>query len=104
MCIFAYGQTGSGKTFTIIGDQQQKLPGIAPRAFDRIFELIEENKYSHLFFLQYFSIVNFFLEMSVLYQGDIDQMLFNWWASIVDSGQTMPHVCWECYALLLNQK
>ena len=44
VCIFAYGQTGSGKTFTIIGDKAQTLPGIAPRAFDRIFELLEENK------------------------------------------------------------
>ncbi|XP_078600264.1 uncharacterized protein LOC144875230 isoform X2 [Branchiostoma floridae x Branchiostoma japonicum] len=44
VCIFAYGQTGSGKTFTMIGDKDQRFPGIAPRAFDRIFELIEENK------------------------------------------------------------
>ncbi|XP_064618815.1 myosin-9-like isoform X3 [Lineus longissimus] len=44
VCIFAYGQTGSGKTFTMIGDKAQNFPGIAPRAFDRIFDLIEENK------------------------------------------------------------
>ena len=44
VCIFAYGQTGSGKTFTIIGDQNKKFPGIAPRAFDKVFELLEENK------------------------------------------------------------
>lgn len=44
VCIFAYGQTGSGKTFTMIGDREQKFPGIAPRAFKRIFEVIEENK------------------------------------------------------------
>lgn len=43
VCIFAYGQTGSGKTFTIIGDREQKYPGIAPRAFERIFNLVEEN-------------------------------------------------------------
>ena len=43
-CVFAYGQTGSGKTFTIIGDRAQKFPGIAPRAFNRIYELLEENK------------------------------------------------------------
>ncbi|CAD5122523.1 DgyrCDS10943 [Dimorphilus gyrociliatus] len=43
VCIFAYGQTGSGKTFTIIGDRDQKFPGIAPRSFERIFNLIEEN-------------------------------------------------------------
>ncbi|XP_053405776.1 uncharacterized protein LOC123566477 isoform X3 [Mercenaria mercenaria] len=44
VCIFAYGQTGSGKTFTMIGDKEQKFPGIAPRAFDRIFELVDELK------------------------------------------------------------
>ena len=44
VCIFAYGQTGSGKTFTIIGDREQRSPGIAPRAFNRIFELLDENK------------------------------------------------------------
>ena len=44
VCIFAYGQTGSGKTFTIIGDREQKFPGIAPRSFDRVFELLNENK------------------------------------------------------------
>ncbi|CAH1253064.1 KIFC3 [Branchiostoma lanceolatum] len=44
VCIFAYGQTGSGKTFTMIGDKDQRFPGVAPRAFDRIYELIEENK------------------------------------------------------------
>lgn len=42
VCIFAYGQTGSGKTFTMIGDKEQNFPGIAPRAFNRIFELIHE--------------------------------------------------------------
>ncbi|KAJ8029772.1 Kinesin-like protein KIN-14I [Holothuria leucospilota] len=44
VCIFAYGQTGSGKTFTMIGDKGQNFPGIAPRAFKKIFEVIEENK------------------------------------------------------------
>ncbi|XP_052100281.1 putative protein tag-278 isoform X1 [Mytilus californianus] len=44
VCIFAYGQTGSGKTFTMIGDKDQKFPGIAPRAFNRIFDLINELK------------------------------------------------------------
>ncbi|KAL3866569.1 hypothetical protein ACJMK2_043857, partial [Sinanodonta woodiana] len=42
VCIFAYGQTGSGKTFTMIGDRELKYPGIAPRAFNRIFELADE--------------------------------------------------------------
>ncbi|XP_072039085.1 uncharacterized protein [Amphiura filiformis] len=44
VCIFAYGQTGSGKTFTMIGDKEQKFPGIAPRAFNRIFDVMEESK------------------------------------------------------------
>ncbi|XP_064607876.1 myosin-10-like [Liolophura sinensis] len=44
VCIFAYGQTGSGKTFTMIGDREQSFPGIAPRAFSRIFDIVEENK------------------------------------------------------------
>ena len=44
VCIFAYGQTGSGKTFTVIGDKEQKFPGIAPRAFQQLFELLEDNK------------------------------------------------------------
>ncbi|XP_028399082.1 kinectin-like [Dendronephthya gigantea] len=44
VCIFAYGQTGSGKTFTMIGDKDQKFPGIAPRAMERIFAVINENK------------------------------------------------------------
>nr|XP_034326344.1 myosin-11 isoform X3 [Crassostrea gigas] len=48
VCIFAYGQTGSGKTFTMIGDRDQRFPGVAPRAFDRIYSLAHEirNKFS----------------------------------------------------------
>lgn len=41
MCICAYGQTGSGKTHTIIGDDQN--PGLAPRTFERIFQLAGEH-------------------------------------------------------------
>ncbi|XP_058881588.1 uncharacterized protein si:dkey-96l17.6 isoform X1 [Acipenser ruthenus] len=44
VCIFAYGQTGSGKTFTMIGDKELKSPGVMPRAFNRIFHIVEENK------------------------------------------------------------
>ncbi|XP_036382699.1 kinesin-like protein KIN-14E [Megalops cyprinoides] len=43
VCIFAYGQTGSGKTFTMIGDKDLKNPGIMPRAFQKIFDIIQEN-------------------------------------------------------------
>ena len=39
VCIFAYGQTGSGKTFTIQGEGA--YPGLTPRAFDEMFEIIE---------------------------------------------------------------
>eukprot|EP00794_Sanderia_malayensis_P009619 gene9619-10602_t len=52
VCIFAYGQTGSGKTFTVIGDNDRKFPGIAPRAFDSVFNLIEENKKKFSFKVQ----------------------------------------------------
>eukprot|EP00730_Choanoeca_flexa_P003788 TRINITY_DN11501_c0_g1_i2.p1 TRINITY_DN11501_c0_g1~~TRINITY_DN11501_c0_g1_i2.p1 ORF type:complete len:1254 (+),score=334.37 TRINITY_DN11501_c0_g1_i2:2090-5851(+) len=45
VCIFAYGQTGSGKTYTMIGDSNRPMtsPGLAPRAFQDIFELIAGN-------------------------------------------------------------
>ena len=33
-----------GKTFTMIGDSSGNFPGIAPRAFDEIFDLLESNK------------------------------------------------------------
>ncbi|XP_066567848.1 putative LOC110439812 homolog [Amia ocellicauda] len=44
VCIFSYGQTGSGKTFTMVGDKELKTPGVMPRAFSRIFNIIEENR------------------------------------------------------------
>ncbi|KAM3611456.1 uncharacterized protein V6R79_018819 [Siganus canaliculatus] len=43
VCIFSYGQTGSGKTFTMVGDKDQKNPGIMPRSFNAIFDIIQEN-------------------------------------------------------------
>ncbi|XP_047236778.1 kinesin-like protein KIN-14E [Girardinichthys multiradiatus] len=43
VCIFAYGQTGSGKTFTMVGDKDQKNPGIMPRSFNAIFDIMREN-------------------------------------------------------------
>ena len=54
VCIFAYGQTGSGKTYTMIGGMEGKkvvLPGIAPRAFERIFQLVNENRQAGLLVL-----------------------------------------------------
>ncbi|XP_078415438.1 putative LOC110439812 homolog [Cetorhinus maximus] len=44
VCIFAYGQTGSGKTFTMIGEKEQANPGIIPKTFKRIFQVIDENQ------------------------------------------------------------
>ena len=38
----AYGQTGSGKTYTMLGSKND--PGIAPRAFERLFQLAEESR------------------------------------------------------------
>ncbi|MPC37188.1 Kinesin-like calmodulin-binding protein [Portunus trituberculatus] len=43
--IMAYGQTGSGKTYTMIGSENN--PGIAPRAFKRLFQLIEAGHSRH---------------------------------------------------------
>ena len=42
VCIFAYGQTGSGKTFTMQGSPE--LPGLAPRAIEELFVLIDSMK------------------------------------------------------------
>ncbi|KAJ9445143.1 Kinesin-like calmodulin-binding protein [Diplonema papillatum] len=39
VCIFAYGQTGSGKTFTLAGSQDN--PGVAPRAMQEVFNVLE---------------------------------------------------------------
>ncbi|XP_065106462.1 uncharacterized protein [Paramisgurnus dabryanus] len=44
VCIFAYGHTGSGKTFTMVGDKDRRNPGIIPRTFTKIFEIIQENE------------------------------------------------------------
>ena len=40
VCIFAYGQSGSGKTHTMDGSKE--MPGLAPRAMERLFEVIKE--------------------------------------------------------------
>ncbi|XP_051749425.1 uncharacterized protein si:dkey-96l17.6 [Ctenopharyngodon idella] len=44
VCIFAYGHTGSGKTFTMVGDRDRRSPGIIPRTFTKIFEIIQDNE------------------------------------------------------------
>ncbi|KAK0148372.1 Kinesin-like protein KIN-14I [Merluccius polli] len=43
VCIFAYGQTGSGKTFTMVGDKEHRNPGIMPRTFTAMFDIIQVN-------------------------------------------------------------
>lgn len=45
---FAYGQTGSGKTYTMLGDVQDKVPGLYLLAAYDIFSIIEQPQYSHL--------------------------------------------------------
>mmetsp|Transcript_805 Transcript_805/g.1310 ORF Transcript_805/g.1310 Transcript_805/m.1310 type:complete len:360 (+) Transcript_805:515-1594(+) len=44
VCIFAYGQTGSGKTYTMTGGGSEGSEGIAPRAMDELFRLIDEGR------------------------------------------------------------
>ncbi len=45
VCIFAYGQTGSGKTFTVQGTPNN--PGVTPRSFEELFNIIESmNNYT----------------------------------------------------------
>ena len=43
VCICAYGQTGSGKTHTMLGSEAE--PGIAPRAFQRIFQIAADARH-----------------------------------------------------------
>ena len=43
VCIIAYGQTCTGKTYTIQGPDMDS-PGIATRAANELFHLIETNK------------------------------------------------------------
>ena len=83
VCIFAYGQTGSGKTYTMIGDNGQTQPGIAPRAFNRIFDIASKNKkkftfkvnrWSFIYFLQLFHDSLIFLNLAVHF---FKRLLFN---------------------------
>jgi len=58
VCIFAYGQSGTGKTFTMNGSEE--LPGLVPRAMQKIFECIgeRENNYEHTCYLSMIEIYN----------------------------------------------
>ena len=42
VCIFAYGQSGTGKTHTMEGNEE--MPGLAPRAVARLFEVMQERE------------------------------------------------------------
>lgn len=41
VCIFAFGQSGAGKTFTMTGPEDNI--GIAPRAFNLLYDIIKTN-------------------------------------------------------------
>ena len=58
VCIFAYGQSGSGKTHTMDGTKE--MPGLAPRAMGRLFEVIGERapNYKHEVFISMLEIYN----------------------------------------------
>jgi kinesin family member C2/C3 len=58
VCIFAYGQSGTGKTFTMNGTDE--LPGLVPRAFTKIFDLVAErvDNYQHDCFVSMIEIYN----------------------------------------------
>ena len=44
VCIIAYGQTGAGKTHTIIGAPEHVQRGLAPRALEAVFELLDKER------------------------------------------------------------
>jgi kinesin family protein C1 len=43
VCLFSYGQTGSGKTHTMLGEGNEEMRGIIPRAVAKIVEASEKN-------------------------------------------------------------
>ena len=43
VCLFSYGQTGSGKTHTMLGEGNDEMRGIIPRAVAKIVEASEKN-------------------------------------------------------------
>jgi kinesin family protein 6/9 len=65
--ILAYGQTGAGKTFTMIGGNDFKLRGIAPRAISHVFRVINDRphctfevkiSYLEIYTEQYYDLLN----------------------------------------------
>ncbi|CAL8070982.1 unnamed protein product [Calicophoron daubneyi] len=47
VCIFGYGTTGSGKSHTLFGDFEK--PGLSPRIFNHIFQILEDPVFSQKF-------------------------------------------------------
>ena len=60
VCIFAYGQSGTGKTFTMEGSKSD--PGLAPRAMQQLFDVMDRRKaggtHTHECFLSMLEIHN----------------------------------------------
>ena len=64
--IFAYGQTGSGKTYTMVGEYDDPvIKGIIPRAFDYIFDRIQQiqKEDQSVKYTIYISFIQIYLEM-----------------------------------------
>ena len=50
--VFAYGQTGTGKTFTMVGSEEvYDLRGMIPRAFEQIFDSVDNSGGKNITFL-----------------------------------------------------
>ena len=45
---FAYGQTGSGKTFTMMGNNEKRIPGLYLLSAVDVFKYLDKNEYSNL--------------------------------------------------------
>lgn len=45
---FAYGQTGSGKTFTMMGNNDKRIPGLYLLSAVDVFNFLNKKEYSHL--------------------------------------------------------
>ena len=45
---FAYGQTGSGKTFTMMGNNEKRIPGLYLLSAVDVFKYLDKSEYSNL--------------------------------------------------------